>query len=126
MSWDYPSSSAAIVDTLTAAIANVAIFDRPPASFNVPAVIVAHPAMVTRNSPFGIDLVQWPIICAVGPDQADRLAELLDACASALETDPALFGIVQSTRAVSFQGWRVMDVSGIQVLAADLTIEIRQ
>lgn len=127
MSWDYPSSSQAIVDTLEAVVVGVSVFDRPPPSFNPPAMIVAHPTLVTRNQPqFGIDLVTWPIICAVGADQADRLAELLDAAAGALETDPALFGIVQSTRAVSYQGWRIMDVSGIQVLAADLTIEIRQ
>ena len=127
MSWSFGTSSVAVVEALEAALPSVMIFDRPPATFNPPCVILGRPALILFNSPtFGVDLATWPLQCVVGLEQDDRLAELLADVAAAIDADPSLFGTVQSARAVSAQGWRALDIAGINVLAADLTLEIAQ
>jgi hypothetical protein len=127
MSWDYRSSSSAIVAYLADALPLVSVYDRPPATFNPPAVILAHPQLVTRNQPrFAVDRVTWPLMCVAGANQADYVADLLDQVAAVIDDDPSLGGEVQSATAATFGGWRITDVSGIQVLAADVTLDLYQ
>ena len=54
------------------------------------------------------------------------MADLLDQVAAVIDDDPSLGGEVQSATAATFGGWRITDVSGIQVLAADVILDLYQ
>ena len=130
MSWDRAAAATAIVNTLTAATAadspSPSIFDRPPATFNVPAYIVAHPQTVVYGGPaFGIDLATVPLICAAGMEDVDTVDQLLDLASDSLPADPTLGGVIQNIDATEQRNWRVINVAGADYLTADLILEIR-
>lgn len=127
MSWDRPAAAAALVEVLEAATAStVTVFDTPPATFNPPALVVNYPATVTKHNPtFAIDLAALSVLAAVGVSEGDTLDGLLDTATTAIEADPTLVAAVQHAKPVEWRNWRVLTVSGIDVLTAELALEIR-
>jgi hypothetical protein len=127
VSWDRPSASAALAFVLEAATDGaVTVFETPPATFNAPALVVNYPSTVTKHTPaFAVDQAELTVTAAVGAADGDKLDALLDAATAAIETDPTLGGAVQHAKPVEWRTWRLLAVSGIDLLAADLALEIR-
>jgi hypothetical protein len=126
MSWSRAPVAAALVDALEASSGGlVSCFDRPPTVFNAPAYIVAYPDTVQVNTPaFGIDLATISVICAHAVDRADELDELLAAAAKAVDADLTLGGVVQVAQVKEQRSWRVFTIGGVQMLLAELSLEI--
>ena len=127
MSWARTPVAAALVDMLTAATEGaVTVFDRPPATFNVPAMVVADPTRVEYRTPaFGVDLARISVICAAGADQVDMVDDLIAVAVAALQADPSLGGAVQVCQVIEQANWRVLTVGGAEFRAADVVLEIR-
>jgi hypothetical protein len=129
VSWARTPVAAALVDALEAiepiSAGLVSCFDRPPTVFNAPAYVVAYPDTVQKNTPaFGIDLTTISIICAHAVDQADGVDELLEAADKAINADLTLGGVVQVAQVKEQRSWRVFTIGGVQMLLAELSLEI--
>jgi len=129
--WNRRTVAEAVAATLTAATeGTVAVFADPPATFNVPALIVGWPTTVTYHAPLmGVDEATLPLICAVAENQSARMDDLLNVARWALVNDPTLGGVLAFGVVVvaTQRNWRVLaDAAGARFLAAELTLEIRQ
>jgi hypothetical protein len=128
VSWDRPTAVAAVAATLAAAAGEtIPVFDHPPATFNVPAIIVSHPETVSYNTPaFGIDLATIAVVCAAGLDDAFTVDQLIHLAITALSPDPMLGGrAVMSVNVSEQRNWRAVNVAGADYLTAELVLEIR-
>lgn len=127
MSWSRTPVAAALGEVLTAATEGaVTVFERPPATFNVPAFIVADPTRVEYRTPaFGIDLARISVICAAGADGVDLVDNLIATAVAALQADQGLGGAVQSCQVIEQSNWRMITVGGAEYRAADVVLEIR-
>ncbi len=127
MSWDRPAAAGALVEVLEAATAStVSVFDKPPATFNPPALVINYPTTVAKHNPaFAIDLASFTVLAAVGVDQGDSLDELLGTVTAAVEADPSLTAVVQHAKPVEWRNWRILTVAGADMLAADVALEVR-
>jgi hypothetical protein len=130
VTWQRAPVAAAVAAVLTAASEGaVTVFADPPASFNVPAYVVAWPSVVTYHSPtFGVDIATLPVLACVATDQSAQCDALLGSARAAFEADPTLGGTLTHGVVVVTEerNWRILaDVSGARFLAAQLTLEIR-
>jgi hypothetical protein len=127
VSWSRSPVAAALVELLEASSAGlVTCFDRPPAVFNAPAYVVGYPDSVAYAEPaFGVDQATMSVICAHVVDRADELDGLLAAAGKAISADVTLGGAVQSVQVKEARSWRVFTVGGVQMLLAELSLEIR-
>jgi len=131
MTWRRREVAPAIVSVLAAVTYDgnaVPGFAIPPETFNPPAYVVGYPTLVTRAvGGMGIDLAELPVAACGGPNDADRVDELLELAIAELEIDPSLGGVVLASKVrIAQQSWRRINIAGAEVLAADLVIEIRQ
>jgi hypothetical protein len=119
--------SAALAEVLGAGTAGtVTVFPAPPATFNPPALVVQYPTTVTKHSPaFGVDLAALPVLAAVGAPEGGALDALLEQATAAVEADISLAGTVQSAKTVEWRNWRILTVAGVDMLVAELVLEIR-
>lgn len=119
--------AAALVEMLTAATGGlVTVFDRPPATVNAPAVVVARVQSVSYGTPaFGTDLATLPIICVGGADQDDVVDGLKATVKAAIEADPSLGGAVQIARPTEERNWRNVNSGGVDLLAVDLMVDLQ-
>ena len=126
MSWSRAPVAAALVEALEAVSAGlVSCFDRPPAVFNAPAYVIGYPDTVQINDPaFGIDLATMSVICAQVVDMSDGLDDLLAAAAKAVDADVTLGGVVQVAQVKEQRAWRATSVGGVQMLLAELSLQI--
>jgi hypothetical protein len=125
MTWTRIIAAAAIAETLDRLDPAVNVFATPPESFNPPAYIVGYPRTVAYGQQvFGIDLATIPIMIAVGPNEVDRADAMVNMAKDALTSDPSLGRAVQGLTAPEQSNWRRLNVSGIDVLAVDLVLEI--
>jgi hypothetical protein len=132
MVWKRADAAAAIaaileqVDTMTVIGAPVSVFAAPPETFNPPAYIVGYPAQVNYDgATFGIDEALLPVYAVGGMSEVDRIDALLEAAKVALAADTTAGGAVQWLRVTTQTNWRPLKVGGSDLLAGDLTIEIR-
>jgi hypothetical protein len=127
LSWQRAPVAAAVAEVLSAKVA-VACFATPPETLNPPAFVCAYPRTVTYDtSSFGIDLVEYIVSAYAGPNDVDTLDGLVSEARAALEVDPGLGGVVQSLQVTTQGNWRRLSIAStnVNVLAADLTLEIR-
>jgi hypothetical protein len=130
LSWQRAPVAAAIADVLSVAGDgwNVTSFATPPETLNPPAYVCAYPRTVTYDTAsFGVDLVEYVVGAYAGPNDPDTLDELLAQARAALSVDPGLAGTVQSLQVTTQSNWRRVAIasSNVNVLAADLILEIR-
>jgi len=127
MSWDRAIAAAAMVDLLTAAAGTAAtVYYHPPATFNVPALIVAYPANLAFNTPsFCIDSAEWIVTAASGIDDPSTVDQLLAIARQAIDDDPTIGGTVQICRPSGYRNWRGWTVAGAEFLLADLALDTR-
>lgn len=126
MTWDRAKAARALADVLEAAVPRASVFPAPPATFNPPAFVVQFPQTVTFAQPaFGVDVTTWSVLAAVGADQAAELDELLAEAKAAVLLDQTLGRATQVTRPTELRSWRLLNVAGAEVLAAELVLETR-
>lgn len=129
MSYDVAATAEVIADTLADAVEGaVAVYAKPPPTFNGPALIVAWPTTIERNTPaFGVDLATVSVLAAVGPEEMERGAALMGVATAALEADRTLGGVLAHGALVvsAWRAWRIVTVAGSHVLLAELILEIR-
>jgi hypothetical protein len=118
--------AAALGEVLSAATAGaVTVFERPPATFNVPAIIVADPTRVAYGLPtFGMDQATLSVVCAAGGDEVDYLDGLIATVVTALKDAATLGGVVQACWVKEQSNWRMLTVGGAEYRAADVVLEI--
>jgi hypothetical protein len=125
MSWQRAAMADALTTVLSAAT-GVSVFPSPPATFNPPAIVVNFPTTVTKHVPaFAIDSATVTLLCATGVAEAEALDQLLETTSAALETDQTLSGAVQLIKPNTWQSWRVLNVAGVEMLAAEISCEVR-
>jgi hypothetical protein len=126
MPWDRATVTASLAQLLSAALGGaVTVFDRPPLSLNVPAVVIGRAENVQYGVPtMGIDTTTLPVHCVGAIDADDTVDALKATCRSAVFDDPTLAGTVQRATCTGERNWRNVPVSGAEVLAVDLIIDI--
>ena len=119
--------AAALSQVLTDATDSaVSVFPSPPGTFNPPALIVQFPTSVLKHVPaFGIDSAQLTVLAATGVLDTDGHDQLLEVASAALEANQTLNGAVQVLRPTEWRAWRVMTVSGIDLLVAEIAVDVR-
>jgi len=127
MTWQRAPVAAALAATLTTIDPTVAVFATPPETFNPPAYIVGWPRNVSyREKQFNTDVAQLPILAACGMAEADRVDQMLNQAYDTISkvADATFGGIVQLVDLGPQDNWRVLRVAGVDLLAADLLLEI--
>lgn len=126
MSWRHGPAAQGLVGLLRAEAPEVAAFEAPSATFNVPAFVCQYPTLVVFDTrAFGVDVVTWPLLVAVGLEQAGQLDALIATARAAITLDPTLGGAVQIARPTESRNWRILNVAGAEYLGADLVLETR-
>jgi hypothetical protein len=129
VTWDGAAARAGLAATLTAAVegTNVNVFSAPPSTFNPPALVVQYPTSVTKyTASYGLDMATWAVMAAVGlENQSDYLDQLCNIAADAVYADPSISGVTQSSRVTEFRNWRILLMSGVELLTAEVIIETR-
>jgi hypothetical protein len=129
MSWDGAVARAGLAELLTAAVegTNVSVFPAPPSTFNPPALVVQYPQTVSKyTAGMGVDTATWAVMVAVGlENQSDYLDQLANLAADAIFGDPSLAGITLSSRVTELRNWRILLMSGVEVLTAEVVVESR-
>jgi hypothetical protein len=128
VSWDRgpvaKAIAAAVETAATAQSVEVSVFEKPPFTLNVPAIVVGRPSQVRYSvAGFSIDDVELPVLCVHGPDQDDAVSDLIALVRSSL-TDQTLGGVVQLCIATGERYWRNLKVAGADVLAAELVLTV--
>jgi hypothetical protein len=127
MSWDRPTAAAALAGVIAAATdGTVTVLEQPPATFNPPALVVGYPQTVSLHNPaFAVDQAALTVLAAVGAPEGDDLDGLLEVATRAVEGDPTLGGAVQIAKPTEWRNWRMLTVAGVDMLTAELALEIR-
>jgi len=127
VTWDLEPVAHAIADLLGAIDATVKAYPAAPETFNPPAYVVGFPVSVVRGAgAMGVDVAQLPVAACAGPTESFKPNALLIAAIPALEADPTFGGVVIGSKVTNAQqSYRRLSVAGIEVLAADLLLEIR-
>jgi hypothetical protein len=108
-----------------AAGGTVTVFDRPPATFNVPALILLRPTVEYSTFSLCADEATWPVGVAAGAEQDDVLDGLAQTVRQAVAGDPNLGGTVLSAVPARQQNPRNVNVAGIDVQTVEVVLTIR-
>jgi hypothetical protein len=101
------------------------IFDRQPSTLNPPAVVVGRPTDVTfAVFSFGTDLATLPVLCVAGPEQEDRVSDLISLVRAAVGDQPNLAGACQEVTATAERNWRNQTVGGVDLIVADCVLTV--
>jgi hypothetical protein len=126
MTWQRAPAAAAVAAVLEQIDASIRVFATPPSTLNPPAYVVGYPQTVDYDLPtFGVDVAALPVMAAAGAGEVDRVDELVMLAKDALKPETNLGGAVVSCRPRSQSTWRLLTIAGVDVLAADLVLEIR-
>jgi len=129
--WDLAVAAPALAGVLRSATAGMSppptVYDRPPASFNPPAIVIGVADPVDYSTPaIGVDTAgEWSITVAVGVEGAFTADELIRTMRAGLTLDPTLGGVVQLCRATGSRNWRWVQLTGGDYLTGDLILECR-
>jgi len=128
VSWNRAAAAQAIaakLGTVTLTDGVVTVFATPPLTLNPPAYVVALPTDVARNlERFGVDVATIPVGCFGGLGEYDRVDELANLAAAALEADASLGGAVIRCTVPHLITWRTVTIGGSELLAQDLQLVI--
>jgi hypothetical protein len=101
-------------------------FAQPPETVNPPAYVCGYPRTVDYDTPtFGTDTCSFQLLALAGPNEADRLDEMLTLAKVALRDALNLGGVVIYCHPTSQTNWRRINIAGAEVLAGELSVEIR-
>jgi hypothetical protein len=126
VTWERSTAAAAIVEVLSQLDPAVSVFVTPPETLNPPAYVVGYiRSLLYDQSSFATDAASLTVSAVTGANDVDRCDAMLRDAKVALHADPSLAGAAQHCR-VSEQGnWRRLNIAGSELLAGDLTVEIR-
>ena len=101
------------------------MFSRPPATLNVPALVISRPLEVRYGvAAFGVDEAELPVVCLGPLDGDDLVDELLAMVNDAVAGDPTFRGAVRSAVMTMARNWRSAKVAGADTLAADAVVMV--
>jgi hypothetical protein len=126
VTWNRQAAATAVAAALQATLGEtVFVFPKPPQTVNPPAVIVGRPTEVRYSTvAFSIDEATIPVTC-LGPLDGEDVVDGLIAMVRASFADRSLGGVVQACWAADERGWRNVNVAGVDVLVADVTLTIQ-
>lgn len=130
MTWSRQIAAAALADTLRSSIDDngdgVTVFERPPATLNVPALVISRqPEVAYGDVSFGVDSAQLPVVCLAQIGGEDVVDELVGMVLDAIEADPMLGGAVRSCTPAAQRNWRGSKIGGVDVLSVDVVLDIQ-
>jgi hypothetical protein len=116
----------AIEVELDAAGVTATVFDKLPFTLNAPSIVIGRPSEVRYSEvAFSIDMATVPVTVVAGADQDETAAELIAVVRSAIAADESLGGVVPSCVPTSERNWAHVNVSGTDLLRADVVLDIR-
>lgn len=130
VTWSRKVAATALADTLRSSIEaaggnGVTVFERPPATLNVPALVISRQATVDYGvEAFGVDVAQLPVVCLGALGDVDQVDELVGIVLDAVDDDRTLGGAVRSCTPNSTRNWRAQKIGGADTLALDLLLDI--
>jgi hypothetical protein len=126
MSWSRAPLAKALVAAIEPAATGVSVFERPPFTLNVPAIVVSGPTEVRYSSvAFSIDEVILPIVCVAALDEYDELHSLIVTVRESIDAaDPTLGGIVSRAWVSGERNWRPTKIAGADCLAAEAVLTV--
>jgi hypothetical protein len=129
VSWSRSTAAPALADAIRAAVDNagapVTVHEKAPQTLNPPCVVVGRETEVLFSTfAFAVDECTFPV-GVVGPaDGDDTVADLIGLVRQALADDPTLAGTVAAATAEASRNWRNVNVAGVDLLTAEVTLKI--
>jgi hypothetical protein len=104
----------------------ISTFASPPETVNPPAYVCGYPRTVDYDTPtFATDTCSFQLMALVGPNEVDKLDEMLALAKVALRDDIDLGGVVTYCHPTSQTNWRPWKIGNAEVLVGELSVEIR-
>jgi hypothetical protein len=126
VTWSRSEAAAAVVSILSELDPVVSVFAQPPETLNPPAYVVGYVRMVMYDQPsFAVDAANLVVAAVTGANEVDRCDAMLHDAKVALNADPSLSGVAKHCRVIEQGNWRRLNIAGSELLAGDLTVEIR-
>jgi hypothetical protein len=126
VTWRRAPVAEAIAEILAAIDPVISTFAVPPETLNPPAYVCGWARSVEYDTPtFGTDTAAFQVMAVAGPNEADKLDEMLALAKVALRDAIDLGGVVPYCHPTSQNNWRRINIAGADVLAGELTLEIR-
>jgi hypothetical protein len=130
VSWDRTPFAAALAKAIEAELGTLGVtatvFDKPPFTLNAPSIVIGRPAEVRYSEvAFGIDAANVPVTVVAGVDQDETAAELIAVVRSAIAADESLAAAVALCVPTSERNWTHVNVSGADLLRADVIVEVQ-
>jgi hypothetical protein len=134
MSFDRTAFAAALAKAIEVELdtsgVTATVFAKPPFTLNAPSIVIGRPSEVRYNEvAFSIDMATVPVTVVAGADQDETAAELIGVVRSAIAPDSAtgegLGAVVQTCQDRSERNWAHVNVSGTDLLRADVVLEIQ-
>jgi hypothetical protein len=126
VTWSRAEAAAAVALVLSELDPVVSVFVTPPETLNPPAYVVGYARIVMYDQPsFAVDAATLTVSAVTGANEVDRCDALLHDAKVALNADPSLSGVAKHCRVMEQGNWRRLNIAGSEVLAGDLTVEIR-
>jgi hypothetical protein len=119
--------AAAIENQLDESGVTATVFAKPPFTLNAPSIVIGRPSEVRYNEvAFSIDLATVAVTVVAGADQDETAAELIGVVRSAIAPpDEGLGAVVQTCQDRSERNWAHVNVSGTDLLRADVVLDIQ-
>ena len=130
MTWSRSPVAAALAQLLTSALdqsdeCDAQVYEAPPFSLNADSIVIGRATEVRYSvQGFALDEVTLPITCVGGMDQDDTVAALIELVRSTVHASINLDGACSEIHAVGERGWRHVNVSGADLLAAEITLQV--
>jgi hypothetical protein len=131
MSWDRTAFAkalaAAIENQLYESGVTATVFAKPPFTLNAPSIVIARPTEVRYSeAAFSIDAAAVVVTCIGGADDDETVSELIGVVRSAISPpDEGLGAVVQTCQDRSERNWTHVNVSGADLLRADVVLDIQ-
>jgi hypothetical protein len=126
MSWSRSDVALAVVAQLQTVVGETTfVFAKPPQTINPPALIVGRPLEVRYStSGLAVDQALLPITCVGPADGEEMVDDLITAIRQAFPPGSNLGGLVQVIYPDSERGWRNLNLAGVDLLLADVSLTI--
>jgi hypothetical protein len=131
MSWDRTAFAAALAKAIEAELdesgVTATVFAKPPFTLNAPSIVIGRPSEVRYSqAAFGVDAATVAVTVVAGADQDETAAELIGVVRSAIAPpDEGLGAVVQTCQDSSERNWGHVNVSGADLLRADVILDVQ-
>jgi hypothetical protein len=111
---------------LTEAGVTATVFAKPPFTLNAPSIVIARPQEVRyAEAAFSVDAATVVVTCIGAADADETVSELIGVVNSATDADTSLGGVVLMCNSASERNWGHVNVSGTDLLRADVVFDVQ-